>query len=306
MLSGFGAAHILLLWEGDILLLYATVGFILLLFRRTSSQGLLMWAGGLLAVPLAVYTLLFAGTLLTRLVPETAAELQRLDAEVTELFRHGREQAMERPRPADFGELVTEHAAGYAETGVLLASRIPTVLAMFLLGLYTGKRGVLTDPDDRLLKRVRRWGLGVGLTLSGLVTLAAFTLPAVSGLAALFFNQAVAGPVLAAGYAAEFLLLARRGGWWLAPLAAVGRMALTNYLTQSLACSVLFARWGFRLGPLVPPPAQLAVAAGIFAAQVGVSVLWLRRFRFGPLEWLWRTLTYGKVQPLRRGRADGE
>lgn len=300
-LGGFGVAHILLLWEGDILLVYAVTGALLLLFRNRTPRGLVVWAVWLLAVPLAVYAILFVGLLAARLDPNLGAELRAADAELVQTFADARRKASE--SAADFGSLMRERIASYGETGVLLASRIPTILAMFLIGLAAGRTGLLVASDDRLLRRLRVWGLGVGLTAAALIAVGAFVLPPVSGLLALLFNQAFAGPVLALGYAGAFLLLTRRPGWdrRLAPLAAVGRMALTNYLAQSLICSVLFVRWGFNLGTVVPPLGQLGVAVVIFAVQVLVSLCWLRAFRFGPMEWLWRSITYWRWQPLRRG-----
>ncbi|MEO5578243.1 MAG: DUF418 domain-containing protein, partial [Sphingomicrobium sp.] len=103
-----------------------------------------------------------------------------------------------------------------------------------------------------------------------------------------------------AGFALLWRGAARR---WLAWFAPAGRMALTNYLTQTLIQSVLFMGWGLgqygQLSIVWVPLASLA----IFAAQVGLSRLWLARFRFGPLEWLWRSLTYGTAQPMGRTAA---
>ena len=85
----------------------------------------------------------------------------------------------------------------------------------------------------------------------------------------------------------------------LAPLASVGRMALTNYVLQSLLCSLLFNGYGFGLYNQVSPLAGLELTVLIFLLQIPLGVWWLRRFRFGPLEWLWRSLTYGQRQPLK-------
>ena len=111
-------------------------------------------------------------------------------------------------------------------------------------------------------------------------------------------------PTLALAYAAGFALLwrgaARRWLTWFAP---AGRMALTNYLTQTLIQSILFMGWGFglygQMSIVWVPWAPLA----IFVAQVGLSKAWLARFCFGPFEWLWRSLTYGHSQPMRRAIA---
>lgn len=85
--------------------------------------------------------------------------------------------------------------------------------------------------------------------------------------------------------------------------AAVGRMALTNYLLQSLIASIVFYWWGLGLFGQIEPPGQIAMVLAVFAGQIALSMLWLRAFRFGPIEWLWRTLTYGRMQPMVVKRA---
>jgi uncharacterized protein len=84
----------------------------------------------------------------------------------------------------------------------------------------------------------------------------------------------------------------------LTPLAAVGRTALSNYLLQSLICTTIFYSYGLGLFGRVGPAAGTALAVVIYAVQVPLSRWWLRRFQFGPMEWLWRSLTYMKRQPM--------
>ncbi len=102
-------------------------------------------------------------------------------------------------------------------------------------------------------------------------------------------------------YVSTLVLVLQREVWRgrLAPLAAVGRTALSNYLLQSLVCTTIFYSYGLGLYGQVGPALGLALTALIFALQIPLSMWWLRRFRFGPAEWLWRTLTYGKLQPMR-------
>jgi uncharacterized protein len=122
----------------------------------------------------------------------------------------------------------------------------------------------------------------------------------VSALLGLFFNQAVAGPVLAVGYAAAAtLVLVRRP---VPPLAAYGRMALTNYLSHSLVLYLLFSPDAGGLKGRWPPVGLVGVAIVVNLLLMATSTLWLRRFRYGPLEWVWRAATYWAVPPLRRHR----
>jgi uncharacterized protein len=111
------------------------------------------------------------------------------------------------------------------------------------------------------------------------------------------------GAVLASiGYAAVMIMIVKGG---LFPpvrrsLAAVGQMAFSNYLMHSVLASVIFLGWGFGLAGRFDYAEQLLVVAAIWALQLAVSLLWLRHYRFGPAEWLWRSLTYWKRQPMRR------
>ena len=107
---------------------------------------------------------------------------------------------------------------------------------------------------------------------------------------------------LTAGYVAVVVLLMQRSAWRRALLlvAPVGQMALTTYLGQSLLCTALFYGWGLGLVGRVPPARLLPITLAVFLLQVVIAHAWLARFRFWPMEWLWRSLTYGRWQPLRR------
>jgi len=106
-------------------------------------------------------------------------------------------------------------------------------------------------------------------------------------------------------YACVFLLLSQRprAARLVRPLAAAGRMGLTTYLTQSVVCTVLFYSYGLRWYGTVGFTGMLVITLVIYACQMVVSTWWLKRFRFGPAEWLWRKLTYGDVGPMRLGEA---
>jgi uncharacterized protein len=111
---------------------------------------------------------------------------------------------------------------------------------------------------------------------------------------------------IAAFYVSGFTLLFQRPTWQrlLSVLAPVGRMALTNYLSQTVISLLLFYGYGLGLIGTLGLKALLTIPLGIFVLQIGVSHLWLARFQFGPAEWVWRSLTYGKAQPMRRARAE--
>jgi uncharacterized protein len=107
-------------------------------------------------------------------------------------------------------------------------------------------------------------------------------------------------PILCAFYMGAVVLLAQRPVWRIAmsPLASVGRMPLTNYLMQSLIATTLFYGYALGLYYRIGPAVGVVIALAIYAVQVAYSAWWMARFRFGPMEWLWRTLTYGKAPAM--------
>jgi uncharacterized protein len=185
-------------------------------------------------------------------------------------------------------------------------------LPMMLIGLLIGRSGVLRQLDDRQgLLRVVFWGgLAVGLGLYRLVA-PAFAWASADGWnpwAGMVGNIlfVVSALFLALAYGAGVFLLFRRDAVrrLLAPLGAVGRMALTNYLLQTLITTGLF--WGFGLGWFGRYGAGTVeiIAIIIFASQAAFSIVWLRYFRYGPIEWLWRCGTYWQVLPLKTSPAE--
>ncbi|MEO1370631.1 MAG: DUF418 domain-containing protein, partial [Acidobacteriota bacterium] len=180
------------------------------------------------------------------------------------------------------------------------------VLALFCLGAAAMKLGLLGADRRSLHGRLAINGLVAGLVLEasaiGLWLHTDFAPGAAGALATLLHE--VGSLVLAAGYLGAVLWLVHRSpkrapGPIQAPLAAVGRTALTSYLGQSVVFNLLFPHWGLGLWSQLGRPTLIALAALIFLAQAAVATLWLRRFSMGPCEWLWRWGTYGARPPLR-------
>lgn len=310
ILFAFGAAHALL-FDGDILMLYAELGLGLLLVRRLPTRVLLVLAVGLMLIfPAARYAYGPEGDEVET-VAEARDELEY--ARETDVYATGSLVEVMADNasaiPADPLEDLDSPESGLA------------VFAMFLLGFSVGRSGVLRDIPGHVVQitRVRNWGLGLGLVAMVaeriLASAAGYTLfrPQQAGPGAQLAGDlifAFGALLLALGYAAAIILAAQthRGKVLLAPLAAVGRLALTVYLTQTLMFSTLFYGYGFdqvfRLGPV----GVTAWAVVIFSVQVVACQWWSRRFRFGPVEWMWRSLTYMKWQPqqLRNDRTPVE
>ena len=180
------------------------------------------------------------------------------------------------------------------------------ILGLFLIGLYAGRREFFPKLQTYLpfVRKALWWALALGVV--GMLNRAGvFKLPELPGSYFSGFGeeglQTIGNLGLSFFYAGALILLAQRHAWKsrLAPLAAVGRMALSNYLLQSLVCTTLFYSYGFGLFGKVRPAAGLALSVAIYSVQLPLSQWWLRHFRFGPLEWVWRSLTYGKPQTMR-------
>lgn len=175
----------------------------------------------------------------------------------------------------------------------------PRTVALILFGAWAWKSGVVRDaaPNARLLGSMGWIGLVLGLLLcwlDGAGVPAPLMLPPLLA----HIVDVFAPIVLAVGYSALALrFLGRSSTGLVAWVAPVGRMAFTNYLTQSVVLGALFYGYGFGLLGRVGVVAGVAVSIAIFAAQAVVSRWWLRGHRFGPLEWLWRTGMYGRRQP---------
>ncbi len=300
-LLGFGLAHALLLWTGDILLGYALAGLMLLALDGIPRRAW-PWMGVGLYVTVATMIAL-GGLALLAMPPEMLeameAEAAGLDAAAeaaSAAFAHGGWWQATAQRAHDFA---TINLPG-------LMTLLPLALGVFMLGAWLYRGGRMDDVAAHRgwFVRLAAWTLPVGAALTaaslavgtsfdgmhepgpmtlalGLLTLGSLPLALgwLSLLAIALGTRALARPLL-----------------WLAP---AGRMALTNYLLQSLVASTLFYGYGFGLWGQVGRAGQTGIALAVFALQVVASRAWLARYRFGPMEWLWRWISYGARPPMR-------
>lgn len=303
ILLAIGVAHLFLLWNGDILHMYALMGFALLLMRRWPNW-LLLGLGAALAwftLPAIVAweTYGFAGGTPPWVAEQIAGQARRWTL----------------LQGSDYGAFVAENVRltwGEMYAHPIAPLVLGWVLGRFMIGAWIYRRGWLQDPD-RHAAFFRKWTailLPAGLLLGGLRAIALLF-----GIelgpdteVALFFFIWLGVHLQALGYAAGLVVLCRNEAWRrrLGGLGAVGQMALTNYVMQSFF--FFFLLYGFGLGLLTWNGAtfSLAFSLAVFAFQIAFSRWWLARYRFGPLEWVWRSLTYGERQPMRlrpRGEA---
>ncbi len=298
ILLAIGAIHALLLWAGDILMLYALLGFTMPWFARKSNRDLLRWAVMLLALPTALYVLVLAAWTVVGSGPGPVRPDTGVPAKILALF-----EAMGRGGVKDAlkGNLIFL-AARWADLFVTV--RFPKVLGMFLLGLWAVRTGLAQAPSDHRPTLVR-WSLlgwGVGLPANVIAALALlrwpYLPPSTGGLVGVVM-QAVGIPMLALGYAATVGLLVVDSRRLITLFAPVGRMALTNYLMHSVICVVLSYGFGLALWWRIGASTAMAIAVAIVLLQIPLSAWWLSRYRFGPIEWIWRRLTYARPLLLR-------
>ncbi len=298
ILLAIGAIHAVLIWAGDILMLYALLGFTLPWFARKTNRELLRWAVILLAVPSALYVVVLAAWALLASDASPTPGDAGVPAKVLAIF-----EAMGRGglKDAFVGNLVFLAA----RWGDLFATvRFPKVLGMFLLGLWAVRTGLAQAPANHRATLVR-WSLlgwGIGLPANVIAALALlrwpYLPPSGGGLLGVVM-QAVGVPMLALGYAATVGLLVVDGRRLITVFAPLGRMALTNYVMHSLICVTLSYGFGLGLWWRISASTAMAIAVAIIVVQIPLSAWWLSRFRFGPVEWIWRRLTYARPLALR-------
>lgn len=295
-----GLIHAHLIWHGDVLVAYALCGFLLYPLRRLSPRDLL-WIGGC-AVAVVVPVWLLAGLSIPywpeadrlELVAQWAPPQEVIDARIA-AFRGGLSEQLAVRVPIAF-EL---------ETSGFLALFLWRAGGLMLVGMGLYKLGVLAAAcSAAFYRRMAIIGIGAGLPLAAAG--AAYKLHHDFAFETVMFQGALFNYVgsvgVFVGYVGLVMLAVRssRLPALTARLAATGRMALTNYITQSLICTLIFYGHGLGLFERVAAPGRIGIVVAIWALQLAWSPWWLKRFRFGPLEWLWRSATYMKPQPMIR------
>jgi uncharacterized protein len=305
----FGEAHMILLWWGDILHHYALIGCIAYLFHKAAPHKLVAIAIILLLVEFAMIssvTMSVRASEIAMQAPKPSAEAVRQYQEFQRGFGVPSPEALAKdlalhrgPYPA-----LMAHRLAKAPTTTLqtLAFVGAETLAYMLLGMACLKSGMLTGAWDR--KRYLRWiviGFGTGVpaytALAWYVSSRGFAMfPLMLGSLAL---PALFRPLMIIGWACLIVLLAKSGGAIVERIGAAGRMAFSNYLGTSLVCTSLF--YGYALGWYGHfSRAQLyPVVIAVWVLMLLWSKPWLAHFRFGPLEWLWRSLARMRLQPMR-------
>ncbi len=301
-----GSVHLFLIWLGDILTLYALVGFTLVWFRHFSDKRLLIWAGILLLMPVVHWLAMY---LTDTFYPRY---FFRLHNQLVAPYIMDMTGENNNPEFSIAGYLAISDVKQLLEAnllmplrrlgGILMEGRMFKVLALFLLGIYAGRKilenNILSNTSR--LKKIILWGLGIGIPMNLLRTWVEYgSLEGAFWQFAEYMLNALALTPLAVAYCAMIALIVTRRPTWLAWFGPVGRTALSNYLFQSLICIFIFYGVGLGYAGTLGYSGILLVAWVLFGWQIVFSTFWLRHFRFGPVEWIWRQLTYGKLIKLR-------
>ncbi|MGZ4818821.1 MAG: DUF418 domain-containing protein [Terriglobales bacterium] len=306
-----GALHQLLFWWGDILISYALGGFLLILFRKRKNKTILIWALALLFLPIAgaggyaLYGHFRAQSpeKLEQSRKKAVEKRQKTEAEMwktVKVYQTGGYVAIFKER---LGELKHE-----AQSQPFV---VAVTLPIFLLGFWVWRQGIFQDPGAHreLLKKGLIIGAVVGIPMNVAFTWGAnlysnqvLVGPPTPFMIFGFFLAVVGRPLLSMSYACAVGLLFLSETWQrrIMPFAAIGRTALSNYLLQTVVGTTIFYGYGGRLFAGVHLAWLLVLSVVIYALEVPLSRWWLSRHRFGPAEWIWRRMTYGKGQLAKR------
>lgn len=302
-----GAVHLFFIWEGDILFLYALIGLFLPLFRKCSDRALLTWAIALILSPILIdiikvlFNFRTGGFLFT-----IAQEMDKKngipldESAALYLYKEG----------SGFKEWRNWMEPGffYRYSDLIEGNRIPKVLGMFLLGFYAGRKMMYLHLENyiSLFKKLKFWGFAVGIPAAIACTYFGIFAnqhmkPEVAKMGDTFFYAFSVVP-LSLAYTSVICLhwVRKKGNSKLKILAPMGRMALTNYLMQSILGIIIYYNLGFGLGGDIGPAIYFPIGLAVYAFQVLYSNLWFKYFNYGPFEWIWRQLTYWKRLPMRK------
>lgn len=279
----FGTIHGFLLWHGDILFSYALIGLLSLFFLKIRPKIKMSVAAFLLGGSVTLITLFYY-------VMRDYLAFEQTTA-IKQSFHHYLSNDLYFILTQNFNDWL------YANNPVNFIFLVMILLPLFLIGIVLAEKRWLHEPEQYNSILLRWWGISFLLFIGLKFGPYAFGNP-------LWFSYVqdnIGGTFSAIFYIFSITLMAQSklGKKMIEPFAYVGRMALTNYIIQSFLCFFLFYGIGFGLYGSVRPTIMIMIVIIIYFFQVIGSKWWFQYFQFGPLEWIWRSLTYGKIQPFK-------
>ncbi|MGM0753415.1 MAG: DUF418 domain-containing protein [Bacillota bacterium] len=285
-----GCIHAFLIWSGDILINYAVFGLLLLVFMRLSGKGLL-WLGGLLfLLPQLFFSILLVLMTFTDPTGVTQfTDIQSLQDSVA-AYASGSFSGIMEQRFQDW------YAVNSPGNLIFL---LLSILPMMMIGAGASKLQLL----EKVRAYKKSWIVIGSCTLVIGIIIKSMPLFFQVNFAYGYIQDFLGGPFLSVSYAIilSLLLLNEKIMKWTKPLASVGKMSLTNYLMQSIIGTLIFYSYGFGLYGEVTLTTGTLLAIGIYTIQVILSEIWLSKFKYGPVEKLWRVLSYGKSNIVKKG-----
>ncbi|WP_253701803.1 DUF418 domain-containing protein [Bacillus sp. FJAT-27445] len=286
-LLAVGMIHAFLIWPGDILITYACIGFIALFFLRLSGRALFATAIVMYIIPNLLLGLLLLAADMLGPVGEFSRFNYTDSQHALTVYGNGSFQEITEMRMYEWK---------FGNNSETFPIKLFSILPLFLLGAAVAKLKWLAEPKLHVRKlKAAAFGFLVP-------ALAIKTLPYYGweGYSAEFFQDIFGGPLLAIGYAGIVALAVEKFGVAAGPLAIVGRMSMTNYLFQSFLSTFIFYGYGAGLYGNVTVALGTLLVFAVFLFQLFASTVWLKKFKYGPVEWMWRSFTYFTRQKMRR------
>jgi len=292
-----GLVHAFFIWSGDVLISYALFGSLLPLFSNRKHKTIIIWAVSIFVV----FMLCIAYDDLSRMMAGTYTDMQQLVDNRENII----EKSLRIYGQGTFTEIIalriSETLLKYKGIFYLFFITFP----LLLLGLYVGKIAVFQKIEGNiaLIKKTWKWGLVIGLVMSIMKPISKNLMISDP----YFFYDLIRNGTeflgntgLSLFFLTSIVLLCRNSKWLmkLKPLAYMGRMPLSNYLFQSIVCTTIFYNYGLGLYGKVGPALGLVLTTVILTIQISISKYCLKRYQFGPLEWIWKSLTYPAMNHL--------
>ncbi len=308
-LAIFGLVHFYFIWFGDILFLYAAVGCLAYLFRKWEPRRLIKWALIIFGIHLLLFGLQFIGLQVMQFFatqPGASADLVKQYKEIMASpdfdFETAKQLAIHR---GDYAGIVADKLSHWSDPFFGVLQTVGETLPLMMIGMAMKKNGFLTGDWERAeyISWARKMiipGLILSIVVGAMVVITNYD--KITAIAAFFIWSAIPRTMLTIGYAAVLILFIAKyaDSGFISRVAAAGQAAFTNYLGTSILMTTIFYGYGFGLFGSVGRIELWAFVIGTWAIMLLWSKPWLQHFRYGPLEWLWRSLARGKIQPLRR------
>ncbi|WAA13865.1 DUF418 domain-containing protein [Fervidibacillus halotolerans] len=288
-----GFIHIILFWSGDILVTYATIGFLLLFVKKWGERKLTITAILLYSIPQLFLSLLLLIFIHFVQLTELNSQIEKMGAQATKIYQNGNFLEVARFRIEEWW-----YFSGVLNFNVIIILFL-TIFPLFLIGMAfaKGRRLEKSEANRKFFKRLFLFTFPTGLLLKFVPYFTS------KNEATEYIQDFIGGPLLAFAYISLFYILVNGGEkrkiWRY--FADVGKMSLTNYLLQSLISTFLFYGYGLGLYGKLAYYETTFIVLIIYLFQILFSRYWFQFYRQGPVEWIWRGFTFGRFSPLKKG-----